>query len=48
MLLTHHQTGERYHDIRIGNRSFENVAEFKYMGMTTINVNLFQEELEGD
>jgi hypothetical protein len=30
MLLSHHQNAGQNHDIKIANRSFENVAEFKY------------------
>jgi hypothetical protein len=29
-----------------GNRSFENVSQFKYLGMTVTNQNLFQEEIK--
>jgi hypothetical protein len=34
-------------DIKIGNRSFENVSQFKYLGMTVTNKNLIQEEIKG-
>jgi hypothetical protein len=34
------------HDIKIGDRSFENVAQFKYLGMTITNKNLIQEEIK--
>jgi hypothetical protein len=33
-------------DIKIGNRSFENVSQFKYLGTTVINQNLIQEEIK--
>jgi hypothetical protein len=33
MLLHHHQNAGQNHDIKIGNRSFENVAQLKYLGM---------------
>jgi hypothetical protein len=33
-------------DIKIGNRSFENVGQFKYLGTTVTNQNLFQEEIK--
>jgi hypothetical protein len=33
------------HDIKIGNRWFENVAQFKYLGTTITNENLIQEEV---
>jgi hypothetical protein len=32
------------YDIKIENRSFENWAQFKYLGMTVIKQNLIQEE----
>jgi hypothetical protein len=35
-------------DIRIANRSFENVSQFKYLGTTVTNENLIQEELRAD
>jgi hypothetical protein len=34
------------HVITIGNRYFENVAQFRYLGMTTRNQNLIQEEIK--
>jgi hypothetical protein len=34
------------HDIKIGNRWFENVAQFKYLGTTITNENLIQEEIK--
>jgi hypothetical protein len=36
------------HNIKIGNRCFENVAQFTYFGMTVIrgDQNLFQEEIK--
>jgi hypothetical protein len=34
------------HDINITNRSFENVAQFKYFGMTVTNQNVIQEEIK--
>jgi hypothetical protein len=32
--------------IKIANRSFENLSEFKYLGMTVTNRNLIQEEIK--
>jgi hypothetical protein len=32
MLLSHHQNAGQNHDIQIANRSFINVAQFKYLG----------------
>jgi hypothetical protein len=44
MLLPHHQNAGQNHDIKIGNRCFENVAQFRYLGTTITNQNLIQEE----
>jgi hypothetical protein len=33
-------------DIKIANRSFENVAKFRYLGTTITNQNLIQEEIK--
>jgi hypothetical protein len=46
MLLTRHQNAEQNHDMKIANRSFENVAQFKYLGRTVTNENLIQEEIK--
>jgi hypothetical protein len=34
------------HNIKIGDRYFENVAQFKYLGMTVTNQNFIQEEIK--
>jgi hypothetical protein len=34
------------HDIKIANRCFENVAQFKYLGTTIINQNSIQEGIK--
>jgi hypothetical protein len=34
------------HDIKIDRRSLENVAQFKYLGMTVTSQSLFQEEIK--
>jgi hypothetical protein len=36
----------RNHDIKMANRSSENVARFKYLGTTVTNQNLIQEEIQ--
>ena len=46
MLLSHHQNAGQDHGIKIGNRSFENVAQFRYFGMRMTNQNLIQEEIK--
>jgi hypothetical protein len=33
-------------EIKIGNRSFENVSQFRYLGTTVTNQNLIQEEIK--
>jgi hypothetical protein len=46
MLLSHHQNAGQNHDMKIANRYFENVAQFKYLEMTVTNQNLIQEEIK--
>jgi hypothetical protein len=46
MLLSRHQNAGQNRDIKIANRSFENVSQFKYLGITVINQNLIQEEIK--
>jgi sorting nexin-29 len=46
MLLYLHQNAGQNRDIKITNRSFENVSQFKYLGMTVTNQNLIQEEIK--
>jgi hypothetical protein len=44
MLLSRHQNEGQNRDIKIANRSFENVSQFKYLG-TTVTQNLIQKEI---
>jgi hypothetical protein len=44
MLLSHRQNEWQNHDIKTANRSFENVAQFNYLGITVTNQNLGEEE----
>jgi hypothetical protein len=46
MLLSHHQNVGQNHDSKIANRSFENVSQLKYLGMTVTTQNLIQEEIQ--
>jgi hypothetical protein len=46
MLVSHDQNVGQNRDIKIGNRSFENVSQFKYLGMTVTNQNMIQEEIK--
>jgi hypothetical protein len=45
MLLSRHQNTGQNHDIKISNRCFGNMAQFRDLG-TTINQNLIQEEIK--
>jgi hypothetical protein len=47
MLLSRHQNAGQKHDMKIANRSFENVAQFRYLGTTATNENLIHEEIKG-
>jgi hypothetical protein len=44
MFLSRHQKAGLNNDIKVANRSFENVTQFKYLGTTVTNQNLIQEE----
>jgi hypothetical protein len=46
MLLSRQQNVGQNRDIRIANRSFENVSQFKYLETTVTNQNLIQEEIK--
>jgi hypothetical protein len=46
MLVSWDQNGDQNRDIKIGNRSFENVSQFKYLGTTVTDENLIQEEIK--
>jgi hypothetical protein len=46
MLLSRQQNVGKNGDIKIVNRSFENVSQFKYLGTTVANQNLIQEEIK--
>jgi hypothetical protein len=46
MLLYRHQNVAQNRDIKIANRSFENVSQFKYLGTTVTNQNLMQDEIK--
>jgi hypothetical protein len=37
MLLSHHQNAGQNHDIRIANRFFENVVDFRHLRMIVTN-----------
>jgi hypothetical protein len=46
MLLSRHQNVGQNRDIKIANRSFECVSQFKYLGPTVTHQNLIQEEMK--
>jgi hypothetical protein len=46
MLLSHHQIAGQNHDIKIANRCFESVAQFRYFGTNMTNQNLIQLEIK--
>jgi hypothetical protein len=44
--LSCHQNAGQNRDMKIANRSFENVEQFRYLGTTETNKNLIQEEIK--
>jgi hypothetical protein len=46
MLLSRHQNAGQNYDIKVADSSFDNVAQFRYLGTTTTNQNLIQEEIK--
>jgi hypothetical protein len=46
MLLSCHQNAGQNNNINIGDRSFENVAQFNDFGMTVTNQNLIQDGIK--
>jgi hypothetical protein len=46
ILLSCHQNTGKNQDIKIANRSFENMSQFKYFGMKVTNQNLIEEEIK--
>jgi hypothetical protein len=46
MLVSRDQIAGQNWDIKIGNRSFENVSEFKYLGTKVTNQNFIQEDIK--
>jgi hypothetical protein len=45
MLLSGHQNAGQNHDIKIADRCFEYVAQFKYFGTAVKNQNLIEEKI---
>jgi hypothetical protein len=48
MLLSRHQKVGQNRDIKIANRSFENVSQFIIQGTTVTNRNMIRRKLKGD
>jgi hypothetical protein len=46
MLLSRRQNAGQNHDIKTVNRCFENVAQFRFLGMTVTHLNLIQEKIK--
>jgi hypothetical protein len=46
ILLSRHQNAGQNHDMKIANRCFENVAQFRYLGIAITNQNLIQGEIK--
>jgi hypothetical protein len=46
LLLCGHQNAGGNHDIKVANRPFENVAQFKYLVTAVTNQNLIREEIK--
>jgi hypothetical protein len=46
MLVSHSQKVGQKHSLNIANRSFEDVAKFKYLGTTLIDQNCMHEEIK--
>jgi hypothetical protein len=46
MLVFRDQNAGQNREMKIGNRSFKNVSQFKYLGTTVTNQNLIQEEIK--
>jgi hypothetical protein len=46
MTMSHHLNSGQNHNIRIANELFENMAKFKYLGMTLKNTNDIHDEIK--
>jgi hypothetical protein len=46
MWPSRHQMAGQSHDLKVGNRSFENLAQLRYLGTTVTNQTLIQEEFK--
>jgi hypothetical protein len=46
LLRSHHQNAGQNHNTKMVNRSFENVAKFKFLRMTVTNQNLIHKDIK--
>jgi hypothetical protein len=46
MLMSRHQNAGQYHNIKVANRSFENVVKFRYLGPAVLNTNFINEKIK--
>jgi hypothetical protein len=46
MLLSRHENADQNRDMKIVNRAFENVSQFKYLRITVTNQNLITNSME--
>jgi hypothetical protein len=46
--MSHHQNAGQNHNINTANRSFENIAKFKYLGMTVTSKISFMTKFRAD
>jgi hypothetical protein len=47
MLVSRDQNAGQNREIQIGNRTFETMSQFKYLGTTVTNQNFIKEEIKG-